>query len=177
MNMLKKTVSAVLLLLLLLVGVGFVLPSEFKVQRDILIEATPAEVYTRLNNLRSWQDWGVWFKRDPDMKVRYEGPDQGLGMRSIWQSDTEGSGQMEIIATEPPKRLVYSLYFPDYEMGSTGEFVLTSHDTGTKVVWLDYGDVGANPLMHYMALMMDSMIGPDFETGLENLKTLVENQS
>lgn len=175
MKMLKKTISVVLLLLLIIVAIGFVLPSEFKVQRQILIEAEPEQVYARLDDLRRWRDWGVWFKRDPDMQVRYEGPDSGIGMRSIWKSDTQGSGQMEIIATEADKRLVYSLYFPEYDMGSTGEFILTRKDGGTQVTWLDYGDVGPNPFMHYMALMMDSMIGPDFETGLENLKTLVEN--
>ncbi|GGD68536.1 SRPBCC family protein [Lacimicrobium alkaliphilum] len=175
MNILKKSLTVLLLLLLILVGIGFVLPSEFRVQRDIVIEATPQQVYARLEDLRKWQDWGVWFKRDPDMQLRYEGPDSGIGMRSVWQSDAEGSGQMEIIAAEPNKRLVYSLYFPEYEMGSTGEFILTEQDGGTKVTWQDYGDVGPNPFMHYMALMMDSMIGPDFETGLENLKTLVES--
>lgn len=37
--------------------------------------------------------------------------------------------------------------------------------------------MGINPVNRYMSLMMDGMIGPDFELGLENLKTVVENRS
>ena len=34
--------------------------------------------------------------------------------------------------------------------------------------------VGGNPLKHYLTLMMDRWIGPDFEQGLASLKTLAE---
>jgi len=34
--------------------------------------------------------------------------------------------------------------------------------------------VGGNPLKHYLAMMMDRMVGPDFEAGLANLKALAE---
>lgn len=69
----------------------------------------------------------------------------------------------------------YSLYFPDFDMSSTGELTLVETDNGTQVTWRDYGDVGFNPVNRYFAVMMDSMIGPDFEAGLANLKNVVEN--
>jgi hypothetical protein len=34
--------------------------------------------------------------------------------------------------------------------------------------------MGGNPLMHYFALFMDKMVGPDFEAGLWGLKTRAE---
>ena len=34
-----------------------------------------------------------------------------------------------------------------------------------------------NPVDRYFVLMIDGLIGPDFEMGLENLKTVIENQS
>ena len=45
---------------------------------------------------------------------------------------------------------------------------------GTRVTWGMDGDMGGNPLMHWMALMMDRMVGKDFEAGLANLKGLAE---
>ena len=34
--------------------------------------------------------------------------------------------------------------------------------------------MGKNPLMHWMALFMDGMIGKDFDGGLANMKALAE---
>lgn len=175
MAVLKKIVLIVGILVALFFAIGYILPSEFRVERSITIDAPADKIYAQVADLEKWQDWGVWFKRDPAMKVHYDGPRAEVGMRSEWISQQEGSGVMEIIAAEPHRRLVYSLYFPEFEMGSTGEFILTDEDGKTRVQWVDYGDVGANPVNHYFALMMDSMVGPDFELGLANLKTLVEN--
>lgn len=176
MDMLKKLVMALVILLALFVCVGFILPSEFKVERSISIDAPAEKVYAQVVDLQKWRNWGVWFKRDPDMQVSYSGPHAEVGMLSEWISESEGSGQMKILATDPNRRLVYSLYFPEFDMGSTGEIILRPKDGMTEVTWMDYGDVGANPINHYFAAMMDAMVGPDFETGLANLKVLVENQ-
>ncbi len=175
MAALKKVILALVAITVLFVGVGFFLPSEFRVERSITIDAPAEKVFAKISDLRAWRQWGVWYVRDPKMMVAYGGPEMEVGMTSRWQSETQGNGQMEIIAMEPPRKLVYSLYFPDMDMGSTGEFTLQERDGETRVIWVDYGDVGSNPINHYFAAMMDSMIGPDFEAGLANLKTLVES--
>jgi hypothetical protein len=57
-------------------------------------------------------------------------------------------------------------------MKSTG--ALLGPQQGDAVTWSNSGDVGANPLKHYLAAGMDRMVGPDFEAGLANLKALAE---
>ena len=42
------------------------------------------------------------------------------------------------------------------------------------MTWTNAGDVGTNPLKHYLAAAMDHLVGPDFQSGLENLKALAE---
>lgn len=177
MALLRKTLIGLLMFFVLLILIGFVLPSEFKVQRSISVDAPAAKVYANVVDLRNWRAWGVWFKRDPDMKIVYSGPESAVGMKSQWISEQEGSGEMEVIAVEPNQRFIYALYFPDMDMGSTGEFTFQEDKGRTEVTWMDYGDVGNNPLNRYFAVFMDKMIGPDFEVGLENLKLLSESQS
>lgn len=177
MAFIKKITVGLVALLVIFVGVGFLLPSDFKVERSVKIHAPATSVFAMVRDLKEWQKWGVWFKRDPQMKITYSGPEGRVGMKSVWLSEEEGSGEMEVLEIVADKKLVYSLYFPEFEMASTGEFVLLENNGQTTVTWIDYGDMGANPLMGYMVLMMDGFIGPDFEAGLENLKTLVENQS
>jgi hypothetical protein len=109
------------------------------------------------------------------MKLDYSGPDRAIGMRSEWKSETEGNGEMEITQLEHNKRVLYRLYFPEFDMGSSGVVEIESTDNGSTVIWRDEGSVDNNPINKLFVLMMDSMIGPDFEMGLENLKVLVEN--
>ena len=46
----------------------------------------------------------------------------------------------------------------------------------TRVVWSARGAVGEDPISRYFAMMFDSMMGPDFEAGLANLKRTVESE-
>jgi len=176
MGILKKLLLGVAGIIVLVLLAGMFLPNQYSVERSIIIEAEPAEIYPDVVDLRAWQNWGVWFKRDPDMQLDYTGPDRAIGMRSSWKSESEGNGEMEIIQLEHNKKITYQLYFPEFDMGSTGVVELVATETGTKVTWRDEGSVGNNPIDRYFVLMMDGMIGPDFEMGLENLKTVVENK-
>ena len=45
------------------------------------------------------------------------------------------------------------------------------------MTWTNQGDVGTNPINRYFAQAMDRLVGPDFETGLKNLKALAERSS
>ena len=177
MALVRNICASVLVVAVVLVTVGFVLPSDYQVQREITINAPADKIYPNLVNLKAWPQWAVWFMRDPNMAVSFSGPDRAIGMQTTWESESQGNGEMEIVALKHNKEIIYHLYFPDYDMSSTGIIKLEDTEAGTQVTWTDSGDMGMNPVNRYMSLMMDGMIGPDFELGLENLKTVVENRS
>ena len=93
MAVLKKIVLGVGLLIAVVVVVGLFLPKQYTVERSILINAQPEEIYPDVVDLRAWQNWGVWFQRDPSMEIDYSGPDRAIGMMSSWTSVTEGNGE------------------------------------------------------------------------------------
>jgi uncharacterized protein YndB with AHSA1/START domain len=159
--------------LLLVIG-GIFAPSAFLVSRSTVINAPPKKIYDLVVEPRQWANWSEWNRRDPAMKITYKGPPFGMGARWDWVSKTEGSGSMEFTRVEPDKVVEYSLLFPDYNMKSTGALRLEPEGNATRITWTNTGDVGGNPLKHYMALMMDHLVGPDFEAGLRNLKALAE---
>ncbi len=174
MKIIKKVLIGIAVCFFLILAVGFVLPSEYRVERSVLVDASPQQVYEKVHNLKAWPQWAVWFERDTGMQVEYGGTDGEVGMTSQWQSETQGNGEMEVTLLDPPKRMIYQLRFVDYGIESTGEFVISREGDKTRVTWADYGDVGANPINHYFAALMDSMVGPDLEEGLQGLKALVE---
>lgn len=158
---------------LLLVG-GMLISSKYKVQRTVSIKAAPDKVYALVANPRMWKQWSVWNQRDPGMAIEYSGPESGPGAVWAWKSKSEGDGRMTFTTAEPPKRVGYDLFFPDFNSTSTGEFRFEPQGDVTQVTWVMDGDMGKNPLMRWFALFMDGMIGKDFESGLANLKALAE---
>ncbi|HSV68850.1 MAG TPA: SRPBCC family protein [Methylibium sp.] len=172
-----KIAVALAIALTLLVGVGGLLVSpEFTVSRSTVVNAPPAAVYALLSSPRAWKDWTVWNRRDPAMQLSYSGPEQGAGAVWSWVSATEGTGRMTFTQAEPDRRLAYDLYFPDFDSNSTGELTLTVEGAATRVTWAMRGNAGPNPLMRWVSLFSDRLIGPDFEAGLANLKTLAERR-
>jgi len=174
MKILQWTLAAIGAIALVIVGVGFFLPAAFLVQRSIVINAPADRIYDYIVEPKEWTRWSVWTRRDPKMDITYSGPPFGQGARWSWKSATEGSGSMEFTRVEPNRRVEYSLVFADFGMRSTGEFRIEPGPAGTRVTWTNAGDVGTNPLKHYLAAAMDHLVGPDFQAGLQNLKALAE---
>lgn len=174
MKILQWTLAVVGVLALLVVGAGLFLPSTFEVKRTTEIRAPAAKVYDLVADPRLWAKWSAWHRRDPKMDQNFTGAPFGQGAKWSWKSASEGNGQMEFTRVEPNRRIEYSLYFPDMGMRSGGVFLFEPRGGSTHVTWTNAGDVGPNPLRHYLAAMMDRLVGPDFEQGLANLKTVAE---
>lgn len=166
------------MLVLLLVLVAFFLPRDFRVERSIVIKASPDRVFAFVGDLKNWAKWGVWYSRDPAMVMTYSPATTGVGAWSAWESKTQGNGKATITESAAPSRLVYRLEFPDYGMTSTGSFVITPDAAGNvRVVMADAGDLGANPINRWFGLFYDRLIGPDFEAGIAKMKQLAETPS
>lgn len=174
MRILKYLVLSLLALCAVLVIGGLLLSSKFSASRSVQVDAPPEKVYALVADPREWKKWSVWNLRDPSMEIVYSGPAAGTGAVWEWKSKTEGDGKMSFTAGEPPTRLAYDLYFPDFGTTSTGELRMEPMAGGTRVTWVMNGDMGKNPLYHWFALFGDKMVGKDFEAGLAQLKVVAE---
>jgi len=174
MKFIQWTLAIVGMIALAIVGTGFFLPSRFDVARTIVIDAPAERIYDLIAEPRLWMRWSAPHKRDPAMDVTYAGPPFGQGAKWSWASKQEGSGSLEFTRVDPNKRVEYSLYLPIFNQRSTGAFSIEGGQGGQRVTWTNSGDVGPNPLKHYIAEGMDRMIGPEFEASLANLKVLAE---
>jgi uncharacterized protein YndB with AHSA1/START domain len=174
MKALKTLLIAIVLLLAVLLACGLVVSPRYTVIRTVTINAAPEKIYPFIADPRGWKQWSAWNQRDPAMAIEYSGPASGAGAAWAWKSKSQGDGRMTFTTAEPPKRLGYSLYFPDFNATSTGDFRLDPNGGATQVTWTMDGDMGRNPINRLMGLFMDRMVGPDFDTGLARLKALAE---
>jgi hypothetical protein len=172
--MIKKFLLGVSGFLLLIIGIGFLMPSTYIVERSIRINVPVQDIFMHVKNLRHWQGWGIWLKRDPEIKISYSGPESAVGMQSSWISENQGNGRMEVMGIEENKHIIYSLYFIDRDIGSKGELIFSPSEEQTRVTWRDHGDIEANPLFRYFLFFMDSIKGDDMQMALDNLKMISE---
>jgi hypothetical protein len=175
MKIFKIILAVLISLIVILVLVGFLLPRKVVVTREESINASLWVVHSQVAAPTHWQQWGVWNQRDPAMRLNYSGPGAGVGAKWSWQSASEGNGDMEITADDPPRELTYSLKFADWGMVTNGRFKFhPTNDVVTKVTWMMEADLGNNPLSRYFGLFMDRMVGGDFAASLANLKVVAE---
>ena len=174
--MLKKIFIALIVILLILVVVGFLLPSKVHVERTTTVNAPAATLYALTNGFRGFNRWSPWHERDPNAQYSFEGPETGVGAKMSWTSDVPevGNGSQEIVSSQPNKRVDAHLDFGDQ---GTAESFFTYETQGdqTKVTWGFDTDLGSNLIARYMGLMFDKWIGPDYEKGLNNLKQVAES--
>lgn len=174
--MIKKILLGLAGLILLLVLIGFVLPGEVHVERSTTIAAPPSAVYAHLINFHKFNAWSPWAEKDPNAKYTFEGAAEGPGAKMSWTgNDDVGTGSQTITEVEVNKRVVTALVFGE-EDNAVATFTLTPDGDGTKIVWGLDTNMGSNPIGRWFGLFFDSMIGPDYESGLAKLKTIVEKE-
>ena len=155
--------------------VGLLLPRKYHVEREVTIAAPPAAIHPAINRLAEWPNWTAWtVERFPDMKVSFSGPEEGVGARYEWNGESTGQGELEVLTSDPEKGITYDMAFDHGAMPSTGGLKYEPAGEQTKVVWYADGDLGFSPVNRYFGLLLDGMMGPDFQTGLNNLKKRVE---
>lgn len=179
MKFLKWAGIGLVALVVIALGVGFFLPRAVHVERSAVIARPQATIYTVLADWRQFNSWSPWFEMDPEAEYAYEGETGAVGSKIAWKGKKAGTGSQELIELRPHEKIVSKLVFG--EAGEKGEdgmatatLTLEDVDGGTEVTWsFDY-ETGSMPWERYIGLMMDGMVGPEYEKGLEKLKTYAE---
>lgn len=169
----KYLISIILALLI----IPALLPSQFTVEREITINDTQGDVFSYLVNLDAWQEWSPWLSQEPTADYSFQGIPGVVGSSTQWKGKIIGSGKQTLTKIEEPQYLETKLeFFEPQESTATGYFKIIETAQGVKVIW---GITGASdyPIGRVFGLFMDSMIGKDFETGLKSLKEKLENSS
>lgn len=172
----KRLLLALVALLVVAAVGGWLLPRDYHVERHIQVAAPAEQVFALVAEPSQWKRWTVWNRRDPAMAISYFGPASGAGAGWAWRSPSQGDGRMTLTQVQPPARVAYDLYFPDWDDTTQGELRFEARDGGTRVSWTMDGRMGANPLMRWMGLLMDRLVGPDFADGLAQLKVIAESR-
>ncbi|MBY0425218.1 MAG: SRPBCC family protein [Cytophagales bacterium] len=150
------------------------LPTEYTVSRSTEIAKPADSVYAVVSDFTTFTSWSPWAEMEPTAVVTLSGPLKEVGSKYAWVGTTTGQGSMTISALEPGKSITQDLAFlVPFESKSTVYWSFEPTATGTKTTWTIKGP-NPYPVGRIMGLMMDGMMGKDFDRGLVKLKALVE---
>jgi uncharacterized protein YndB with AHSA1/START domain len=177
-SLLWLALAAIALLLALLLLYAATRPDHFRVTRSAVIKAPAARIFALINDLRAFNNWNPYEKKEPGLKGSYSGPASGVGAAYAWEGRKVGSGRMEITAVDAPNKLTLRLDFlKPFKAQNSAEFTLLPQgDKLTVVTWAMHGPSPYLSKVIGVVIDMDRMIGKDFEAGLANLKALTEGR-
>ncbi|MBS1490877.1 MAG: SRPBCC family protein [Bacteroidetes bacterium] len=176
-----KIIGITLVSFVVLIGiVSLFLSPKSHIERSVVINAPDSVIFLQVNSLKNQNKWSPWVEHDPNTQVTYEGSETGVGAKMNWKSEKLGNGSQWIVESVPNKHLKSEMQFEGFGGTNTSDINLEPTDGGTKVTWTYDGDVtGSGFIMvslgKIMNLMMDSMMGGDYERGMSKLKTLAES--
>jgi hypothetical protein len=174
MRKLKIILGGLAAAFVLVTAVGFLLPGTMHVERSVVIDAPPEEIYPLIANFEDgWSRWNPF--TDGNMALTYEGPKEGVGARQVWVQEDGGDGAMTITNADPQRGVEFDLVMMQESFRLEGSLLCEPAEGGTKLTWIDDMEVGSNPYSRYMALIIGASIGNHFEDGLDTIKDIAED--
>ena len=174
--MLKTTAIVVVVLIAAILIYAATKPDSFRMQRTTTIQSPPDKIVALLIDLRGWSSWSPYEKRDPAMKRTLSGAPQGKGAVCEWKGNNAvGQGRMEILESLPASKILIKLDFlKPFEAHNFAEFILEGNGDSTNVTWAMFGPAAYMTKVISLFMDCDKMVGPQFETGLANMKAVTE---
>jgi len=178
MNVIFGIVLGLVGLIILLLILAVFVKKEYTVVREITISKPKLIVFDYLKQLKNQDNFSKWAMMDPRMKKEFKGTDGTVGFVSAWDSNEKnvGKGEQEIKKITYGKRIDYEIRFIKPFAGLANGYLSTTK-VSEDITLVEWGfDSKMNYPMNLMLLFMNmkKMIGNDLDTGLTNLKTLLE---
>ena len=115
-------------------------------------------------------------KADPDIKLSYSGPANGVGAANDFDGNGKvGSGRAEIVESVHPSKIVMALRMVrPMKCQNRVEFRITPRSDGADATWAMSGRQPFIGKLMSVFINTEKMVGSAFESGLAELKTKVE---
>lgn len=175
--MLKKSLLVLVLLVAVLLIVVMLQPSDYKVERSKVINASSEMVWAQISDFNKWKAWSHWEKSDPTQKTTITGEPGKVGHTTQWVGEKTGEGTMAITSADAPSQLDIKLGFiKPMASEATTRFVVVPEGEGVKVTWSMDGKNDFVGKFFSLVMNVEGMVGSAYEDSLTNMKAIVESQ-
>lgn len=175
MNVVKIGAGVLAAVVVLFLGAVAMQPGHSHIERSKVVQAEPKDVYPFAADMKKWQSWSPWAEMDPNQKVTFSENPAGVGAWYTWEGEVTGQGKMTVAAAKEPESVEHDLEFiKPFTAKARVKFEMKPEGNGTKVTWGYDADNDFMAKAFGLFMDMDTMLGGDFEKGLNKLAPLVE---
>lgn len=155
--------------------------ADYQVERSMVARGTSKEVFDQLNQFRNWARWYPLTEIDPGVRLRYDGPSEGVGAVWTWNgNDKVGAGRIEIVESRQGSLLlvktIHTTPAPNETISTFSLRPEGSQGQLTRVTWKLQGKHGFIAKALTVFVEVDETVGPDMELALHRLQQAVEIQ-
>lgn len=179
MKILKKILIVLAIIIALPFIIALFIKKEYAVEREIAIDKPKQEVFDYVKYLKNQDNYSKWATMDPGMEKTYKGTDGTVGFVAAWNSQKKdvGKGEQEIKKITEGERIDFELRFLEPFQSVEPAYMSTEAiaENKTKVKWGFNGHMPYPMNLMLLFMNMEEMIGNDLQTGLSNLKEVLEN--
>ncbi len=154
-----------------------VMPAKYTVEKEIVINRPPSEVYAKIADFNYYREWNPWQKSEPTAKYEIIGTPNSVGHKYNWVGKKIGTGSLTVKTLNPYNSIELDLEFlKPWKSKAIDSWKFEDLKNGsTKVVWHNTG-----PLPFGFARLMGPVITKNlshqFEVGLNSLKEMCETK-
>ncbi|MGB8357470.1 MAG: SRPBCC family protein [Bacteroidales bacterium] len=172
MKALKWILLVILVLLVIIIGIGYIMPKEVKVTTSEEINVPPAKVFHFVAGFVDRTAWDPWIKSDTAAKCTFDIKAGYVGSKYSWEGPKVGKGMMVVDSVVPGSYLLNSVSFAK---GSPirEEWTFTPTEKGTNLTWTITMSSGA-PVGRIMNSMLKGIIQKTIDSGKADLKSYLE---
>lgn len=166
----KKTLILLTLVLAIVAVMPLFFPKELKVSVSKTVNAPIEKVYNQFIDLRQFNEWNPWSRKDKNIEINYSNPSNGINSYYQWKSENKnvGTGKMTILDAEQNKSITYDLAFGEIKDNKAFATFESLPDGKTKVTW-SFESAPASYPFQVLNLVMKSAVKGDFNEGLNYL--------
>jgi len=167
MKALRITIIVIAAIVITILILGALFPSEHHIEQRVSINAQPREIFKQINTLKNWEHWAP---ASPDFS--YSGPESGQGAMQSWVNKN-GKGYLKITKSNPYTLIQAQMKFPGNKKFETN-WLLRPNKDSTLVIWgMEFGDL-SYPLGRLEGLITNGRMQANIHRGLNNLKAYME---
>jgi len=133
---------------------------EIRIQGEV--PASPQAVWDVYTDHRSWEDWAGF--REVVLRQQGEPAPNGVGATRVMRARGMAIEE-EVIAFDPPKRMVYRLVAGAPVRNHQGEVLFTPSEIGTHVEWI----VRFDPWIPFTGALVARLLRPALQDVLDRL--------
>ena len=163
---------SLLIVAALIIVIGLLLPSHGHLERSVEVSSPVRQIYDSINTLRRFPEWSAERRLDPQMKIEFEGPREGIDAGVRWDgNESVGKGGLKIVASDLDSQVKMAV--EDKFAGTNKSYTIrlepAQNAKTTRIFWSYDVDYGWNLFWRYAGLYIHGSPDATVQTNLSNL--------